>query len=169
MQMKRERTMRRFSVAMGGIAALALIAWLVAWPRLGSHSGGQAGEPAPAARESRQEPARSLTGAPGPMAPPDQAAAVRAAGTAPDPYGMPPPSPDQIRPPPAPPVVTEADHQATRQAARELVEHGIARLEREGQAAAQAGDAELAQRNAVRVARLRKRLATLKQEPAEAP
>ena len=95
---------------------------------------------------------------------PDSAPAAASAEV--DPYGMPPPSPEQIRPVPAPPVVTAQEHQATRQAARELVERGIVRLLREGQQAAQRGDAETAQRNQLRVVRLRQRLAALTLEAA---
>ncbi len=84
---------------------------------------------------------------------------------APDPYGMPPPSPDQIREPPAPHPVTPEEHHQTQQAARELVENGIARLTSEGRKAAQSGDTETAHRNELRVARLRKRLAALSVAP----
>ena len=82
-----------------------------------------------------------------------------------DPYGMPPPSPDQIREPPAPQPVSPEEHQKTQQAARELVENGIARLTGEGLKAAQSGDTETAHRNELRVARLRKRLAALSVTP----
>ena len=83
-----------------------------------------------------------------------------------DPYGMPPPSPDQIHEPPAPHPVTPEEHRQTHQAARELVENGIARLTSEGRKAAQSGDTETAHRNELRVARLRKRLAALSVAPA---
>lgn len=78
---------------------------------------------------------------------------------------MPPPSPDQIREPPAPPPVTPEERQKTQQAARELVENGIARLTSEGRQAAQSGDTETAHHNELRVARLRKRLAALSVAP----
>lgn len=165
--------MHRFSVATWGMVALALVALSVGWQRWGGHlgAGARGKAPAPAALESQREPTQSLPAAPARSAPPPpvNAAAAVSARAETDPYGMPPPSPDQIRPLPERPVATPEDHLATRRAARELVEHGIARLEKEGQAAAQAGDAESARRNELRIARLRQRLATLRQEAAQSP
>lgn len=157
--------MHRFSLATWGMVALAIVVLSVVWQRRGGQlgAGAKVTVPVPAAMESLHEPARSSS------PPPASAAAASAASAETDPYGMPPPSPDQIRPLPEPPVVTQQAHLATRQAARELVEHGIARLEKESQAAAQAGDAESARRNELRIARLRQRLATLKQEAAQTP
>lgn len=164
--------MNRFAVARWGLVILALIALTVAGQRWLARL--RAGTRAldRAAMVSPREPANAPPPAPAPPALSPPASPAPASGAAPasaevDPYGMPPPSPDQIRPVPAPPVITPADHRATQAAARELVEHSIARLEKEGQAAAQAGDPETAQRNALRVARLRKRLATLNQEAAQ--
>lgn len=145
--------------AIGG--ALGLGALLLAlWPR---H------EPAIA-------PMRSSTPAESSAAPPSVAPAAPAArgphasppadGPELDEYGMPPPSPDQIRPRPEQRPPTPAEQELSRQAAIRLVESSITRLEGEGRSAAQAGDAETALRNRIRVERLRQRLARLKQDPA---
>jgi hypothetical protein len=66
-------------------------------------------------------------------------------------------------------VITTQDHLQTQQAARELVVQGITRLENEGRKAERTGDTETAQRNQLRVARLRKRLAALEQPAASIP
>lgn len=86
-----------------------------------------------------------------------------------DPYGMPPPSPDQIKPRPEPRPSTPEEQRQTQQAATKLIQDSILRLEFEGGRAERAGDPETARRNRIRVERLRKRLALLKQEAATAP
>lgn len=160
--------MKSLSVGRWWILAVGLFALLAFWlrPRRPDTA------PTPLVREEARDrpPAESPT-APRPPAPPDvaPAPAPAAASAEADPYGMPPPSPDQIRPVPEAPVITPQDHQRTRQAARELVESGIARLTEEGRRAEQAGDVETARRDQLRVARLRKRLEVLQQEAAPAP
>ena len=160
--------MKNLSGGKWWILAVALVALLAWWLRPGRPHTAQTRAVGEQTRDS--PPAAPLT-TPGALTPP--AAALAPApppvGAEADPYGMPPPSPDQIRPVPEAPVVTPQDHQRTRQAARELVESGIARLTDEGRRAEQAGDAETALRNKLRVARLRKRLEVLQQEAAPAP
>lgn len=91
------------------------------------------------------------------------------AGSEADPYGMPPPSPDQIRPRPEQRAPTPDEQKQTQQAATRLIENSILRLEFERGRAERAGDSETARRNQIRVERLRKRLALLKQEAAPIP
>ncbi|HRI54010.1 MAG TPA: hypothetical protein PLW65_27915 [Pseudomonadota bacterium] len=160
--------MKSLSVGRWWILAVGLFALLAFWlrPRRPDTA------PTPLVREeTRDRPPADPPTAPRPLTPPDvaPAPAPAAASAEADPYGMPPPSPDQIRPVPEAPVITPQDHQRTRQAARELVESGIARLTDEGRRAEQAGDVETARRNQLRVARLRKRLEVLQQEAAPAP
>jgi hypothetical protein len=91
------------------------------------------------------------------------------AGSEADPYGMPPPSQDQIRPRPEQRAPTPEEQKQTQQAATRLIENSILRLEFERGRAERAGDSETARRNQIRVERLRKRLALLKQEAAPSP
>lgn len=160
--------MKSLSVGRWWILAVGLIALLVFWLRPRRPDTAQT---PPVQEESRDRSPADPPIAPRSPTPPDvaPAPAPAAAGAEADPYGMPPPSPDQIRPVPEAPVITPQDHQRTRQAARELVESGIARLTDEGHRAEQAGDVETARRNQLRVARLRKRLEALQQEAAPAP
>lgn len=159
--------MKNLSVGRWWVLAVALVAWLAWWLRPGRLPA----EQTPVGEASRDRPPAAPPAAPRTPTPPAaaRAPAPAAAGGEADPYGMPPPSPDQIRPAPEAPVVTPQEHQQTRQAARELVESGIARLAAEGRRAELAGDTETAHRNELRVARLRRRLEALQQEAAPAP
>lgn len=160
--------MKSLSVGRWWILAVALVALLAWWLRPGRLPTAQT---PPVQEETRDSPPAAPPTAPRSLTPPaaTPAPAPPEASAEADPYGMPPPSPDQIRPVPEAPVITPQDHQRTRQAARELVESGIARLTDEGRRAELAGDAETARRNQLRVARLRKRLEMLQQEAAPAP
>lgn len=140
-------------IAGGGVLALLLV-W--AWPR----------RPQPPAAEPVLLPAPTESSSVRPAAAPRPDAPVAEAQPEVDPYGMPPPSPDQIKPRPEQRAPTPAEQLQTQQAAVALVESSITRLESEGRRAEQAGDTETARRNQIRVERLRKRLGILKQEAA---
>lgn len=122
--------------------------------------------PPPAPEQELVVPAAPTQTAPAPAAlketPPPTASEA-------DPYGMPPPSPDQIRPRPEQRQPTPEEQKQTQQAAAKLIENSILRLEFERGRAERAGDSETARRNQIRVDRLRKRLALLKQEAAPSP
>ncbi|MFO0579446.1 MAG: hypothetical protein U1A78_36060 [Polyangia bacterium] len=138
---------------------------LILWPR---H------EPAVAptgAVPPSETPAAADAGLPGAAPRPEPSAAPSTAPDAgeADPYGMPPPSEDQIRPRPEQRAPTADEQRQTRQAAIRLVETSITRLADEGRRAEQAGDSETARRNQLRVERLRKRLTQLQQEAAAPP
>lgn len=147
-----------------GIAGVLLAAVALVWLRHGSVSPA----PSPVAASGRVGPSAApsiVTSAPPPPSPKTPAAAVMNAGADADSEVMPPPSLDQVVEAPARHIPTAEEHQATRRAARDLVESGIARLEDERRQAAQRGDVESAQRNQIRITRLRKRLAELAAEP----
>ena len=143
--------------------AVALIALLVVWLRPNRPHQTET----PLAPEIQAEPA-----APPPRPSPVPAAAKAPptqASAEPDPYGMPPPSPDQIKPRPEQRGSTPEEQRETQKAAQELVESGIAHLENERRQAEQTGDTETARRNQLRIERLRKRLEVLKQQAAHPP
>lgn len=152
--------------AVGG--ALALVALLLAlWPR---HEPAVAPTGAAPPSEAPAVAADAVAaGAAAPTPGPSAAASTAADAGEVDPYGMPPPSPDQIRPRPEQRAPTAEEQRETRQAAIRLVETSITRLADEGRRAEQAGDAETSRRNQLRVERLRKRLAQLQQEAAAPP
>ena len=160
--------MKYLSVGRWWVLAVVLVALLAWWLRPGRlHTA-----PTPLVREEARDgpPAAPMTAPRAPTPPTaNPAPAPPAASAEADPYGMPPPSPDQIRPVPEAPVVTPQDHQRTRQAARAAAASGIARLTDEGRRAGETGQARAALRNKLRVARLRKRLEVLQQEAAPAP
>jgi hypothetical protein len=160
----RIRTLAAVGVALGLLALL-----LALWPR---HEPAVA--PLGASTPSGASAPPADAAAPLPAAPrPDPRGAADAAEV--DPYGMPPPSPDQIKPRPEQRASTPQEQRETRQAAIRLVETSITRLLDEGRRAEQAGDGETARRNQIRVERLRKRLEQLQREaaspapPPEAP
>ncbi len=156
--------MRNFLGGRWWLLLAALVAVLGLWRRAERPRPGPA--VAPGGRAER--PVEPAPAAP-PPAPQAAAPATPAASSEVDPYGMPPPSPEQIRAVPEPRAITEQEHRQTQQAARELVEQGIARLAAQAQEAARSGDRETAQRNQLRVARLRRRLAELQQQTVPAP
>jgi hypothetical protein len=124
----------------------------------------------PAQEQEPVTPAAPTPAAPTPAAPVSESAKEPpAVASEVDPYGMPPPSPDQIRPRPEQRAPTPEEQRQTQQAAVRLIENSILRLEFERGRAERSGDSETARRNVIRVDRLRKRLALLKQEAAPVP
>jgi hypothetical protein len=77
-----------------------------------------------------------------------------------------PPSEDDIATRPEPQPLTPEDQRAQRQASIDLLDRNIERLEAEQKAAEASGDTRTAERNRVRVARMRERRAALAAEPA---
>lgn len=149
------------SQAVIGILAVAVVSFVAG--ALIRRSAPVAQRPVPPALEQEPvvpaAPTRTATA----KAPPPPAASEV------DPYGMPPPSPDQIRPRPEQRAPTPEEQKQTQQAATRLIESSILRLDLERGRAERAGDPETARRNQIRVERLRRRLALLKQEAAPSP
>lgn len=139
--------------------AVALIALLAVWLRPNRPHQAET----PPTPESKTEQAVPLPSRPPPTTSPIQTPPTQASAE-PDPYGMPPPSPDQIKPRPEQREATPEEQRETQKAAQELVESGIAHLENERRQAEQTGDTETARRNQLRIERLRKRLEAFKQQ-----
>lgn len=148
--------------------ALALVALLlILWPRHEPAVAPTGAAPPSVTAAAAADAVTSGAAAPRPRSSATPSTAADAGEV--DPYGMPPPSPDQIRPRPEQRAPTAEEQRETRQAAIRLIETSITRLADEGRRAAQAGDSETARRNQLRVERLRKRLTQLQQEAAAPP
>lgn len=159
----------------GGLAALAaagLVAWLMLdspAPREPASSDTAAPEPARRAEPARDQPA--LPAAPAEPGDPPARPGVEAEQAPPedDAVSLPPPPPeDEIALRPEREAATAEDRRATQQAALELVDRSIERLEAEGRQAEAAGDTRAAERNRVRVERLRQRRDALAAELEQA-
>lgn len=157
----------------------AVVAAVVAWLGLGSRAPGDAARtdtpapaPAPAAAPARDRPALPAAAAgadPGAAPAPHEHKHGAEAAIPEDPGSLPaPPSGDEIAARPERRPTTPEARQDTRQAALELVERSIERLEDERRQAEAAGDTRAAERNRLRIERLRQRRDVLAAELEQA-
>lgn len=158
---------------LGGVAVAGVLVWLARAPGASD----RAAPPQSHAPHAQPGQAPAAQREPAPALPPGPASGsehldhhddLEAGELAGPPAALPePPAEDEVttRPEQQPP--TPEDQRARRQASIELLDRNIERLETEQKAAEASGDTRTAERNRIRVARMRQRRAALAAEPAD--
>jgi hypothetical protein len=161
---------------LGGVAAAGVLVWLVLGRDASDDTpGGPAETAAPRAPQGEAQAPAAQRG-PAPALPPehehddehlDHHDDLGPGELAETPPALPaPPAEDEIAARPERQPITPAEQVAQRQASIELLDRHIERLEAEQKAAEASGDTRTAERNRIRVARMRDRRAALAAEAA---